>query len=75
MFIISFSLIIDNPTCQTKCEVKIENVDTTENILREVDITFGSTMSKYVSQCPCKKNHNNLTMFIDCTKWNKGKYM
>lgn len=70
-----FSLITENPTCQTKCKVKIDEYAKKSNVLWEVDLSFGSAIYRYLSHCPGSYDKKKVTMSIDCPKWNTGKYM
>lgn len=64
-------LLTENSACQTKCEVKIENVSATKNIL--LDIEYGTPNTNFLTPCGKKKGYTELTMFINCPNWNAGK--
>lgn len=64
-------LLTEISTCQTKCEVKIENVSATKNLLW--DIEFGTPNTKFLTPCQRKGGYKVLTMFINCPNWNAGK--
>lgn len=68
-------LFTENSTCQTKCEVKIENVSRKKNILWDVNIAFGTAIIRYVTPCRKKEDHTELTMIINCPNWNTGEYI
>lgn len=68
-------LFPENSTCQTKCEVKIENLSKYKNILWDVKRTFGTAIIRYYTPCLEKDGHTLLTMIINCQNWNTGKYI
>lgn len=68
------SIISDNITCQTKCKVTLEDIDSDHNKLREVDVIFSDNTYAY-EPCTWPYYPHALSMNIICPTWNKGKYM
>nr|XP_019919221.1 uncharacterized protein LOC105319447 [Crassostrea gigas] len=65
----------DNVTCQTKCKVAINDINSYENSLQKVELGFGYEIYEYE---PCKWTSYNvqaLNMSITCLAWNKGKFI
>lgn len=69
-----FSTITDNVTCQTKCQVTINDINSNDNGLEKVVLGFGYEIYEYK---PCKWIYvtHYLNMNIICPAWNKGKFI
>lgn len=71
----TFSIITDDVTCQTKCQVTINDIDGFINLLAKIELRFGYEMHEYE---PCRITflHSALNMNITCPAlWDKGKFI
>lgn len=67
------SLDDKNSNCQIKCKVNIQIPSQKNNILWEVDISFGRAIYKYVSSCTTNNQFKKINMSIECPEWNTGQ--
>lgn len=68
----TFSIITDDVTCQTKCNVTINDIKDFGNLLAKVELRFGIEIYEHE---PCRMTYfsHALNMNITCPAlWNKG---
>lgn len=70
----TFSIITDNVTCQSKCQITINEISSNDDNLEKVELGFGYKIYEY-EPCTWLYNLPALKMNITCPAWNKGKYI
>lgn len=71
----TFSIITDDDTCQTKCQVTINDIYGLFNLLAKVELRFGYEIYEY-EPCRMKFLYRALNMNITCPAlWNKGRFI